>query len=234
MMLDTTHLTTQLGQVPHFRGLAAHDLKTIVEAGHLRSFPAEAAIFRQSEPCAGMFVLLKGEVQLRVLGPQGQEHILSIVEPVIMFNEVAVLDGGPNVTTAVAMRDCLTWHIRCEQFHQLLDRYPVVGLGLLRVLAARTRLLIARHEDVAFRSVLARTAKLLLDLSGHGQQTIDRRAHSNRELAAHIATVPEALSRCLRTLSQHGAITLTRTSLRVADPQALAQLAQAGLPAFVG
>ena len=55
--------------------------------------------------CAGMFVLLAGQVHLRKLGPQGQESILAVIEPVIMFNEVAVLDGGPNLTTAVAAQD---------------------------------------------------------------------------------------------------------------------------------
>lgn len=233
MLPPFEQLTQQLGAVPHFRGLPAHDLQAIIAAGHLRSFPAGTRIFAEGHACAGMFVLLKGQVQLRVLGPQGQEHILAVIEPVIMFNEVAVLDGGPNVVTAVAIQESLTWQISHERFQVLLNTYPVVGLGLLRVLAARNRLLVARHEDVAFRSVLARTAKLLLDLSQQGQVIVDRRAHPNGELAARVATVPEALSRCLKTLQRDGHLHCTRALIQVLDPGALAALADLHRRAFL-
>jgi len=33
-----------------------------------------------------------------------------------------------------------------------VQRYPMIGLGLLRVLAARTRNLMAQYEDLSFRS----------------------------------------------------------------------------------
>ena len=103
----------------------------------------------------GMFVLLTGQVHLRKLGPQGQESILAVIEPVIMFNEVAVLDGGANLTTAVAAHDCTVWQIRCDSFQALLARYPMIGLGLLRVLARRNRFLVSQVEDLSFRTVQA-------------------------------------------------------------------------------
>ncbi len=232
MLPPSDQLLQQLGAVSHFRGLPSNDLRAIIAAGHLRPFPAGVRIFAEGHPCAGMFVLLRGQVQLRLLGPQGQEHILAVLEPVIMFNEVAVLDGGANVVTAVAIQETLTWQISPERFQTLLQTYPVIGLGLLRVLAARNRLLISRHEDVAFRSVLARTARLLLDLSQTGRARIDRRAHPNSELAARAATVPEALSRCLQTLQRNGHLHCTRALIEVVDPAALAALADLQRRAF--
>ncbi|MBL8058049.1 MAG: Crp/Fnr family transcriptional regulator [Anaerolineales bacterium] len=233
MLPAPQHLLQQLSAVPHFRGLPAADLQAIIAAGHVRAFPAGALIFSEGQPGAGMFVLLQGQVQLRLLGPQGQEHLLAVIEPVIMFNEVAVLDGGPNVVTAVAIQPSLAWQISYERFQELLHTYPVIGLGLLRVLAARNRLLVSRHEDVAFRSVLARTARLLLDLSQHGQAPIDRRAHPNRELAARAATVPEALSRCLQTLQRDGHLRCTRLLIEITNPAGLAALADLQRRAFL-
>ena len=46
-------------------------------------------------------------------------------------------------------------------------------------------------------AVVARTAKLLLDLSDYGRRPIDRRACSISEMAARISTVPEAISRSM-------------------------------------
>jgi CRP/FNR family transcriptional regulator len=180
-----------------------------------------------------MFVLLTGQVHLCKLGPQGQESILAVIEPVIMFNEVAVLDGGPNPATAIAIQDCITWNVSCTAFRDLMRRYPQVGLGLLPVLAARNRFLISQYEDLSFRSVLARTAKLLLDLSQYGRQTIQRREHTIYEMAARIATVPEAVSRSLKTFKKDGCIVSTRASITVRQPEALARAAQIGPQLFI-
>ena len=228
-MPNLPDLIAQLQTVEHFRSLPDADIRAIINAGRVRRFVADETIFAESEPCAGMFVLLQGQVHLRKLGPQGQESILAIVEPVIMFNEVPVLDGGRNLATAVAATACLTWQIGCEAFQALLQRYPQIGLGLLRVLARRNRFLVAQYEDISFRSVQARAAKLLLDLSDSGQQPIDRRKHPNHQMAARIATVPEAFSRALNGFKQRGAITCVRSEIIVGDPAALAALAAQGM-----
>jgi CRP-like cAMP-binding protein len=227
-MPDFPDLIARLQRVEHFKRLPDADIRAIVTAGRVRRFAAGETIFVEGAPCAGMFVLLEGRVHLRKLGPQGQESIMAIVEPVIMFNEVAVLDGGPNLATAVAAQDCTAWQIGCDNFQALLARYPMVGLGLLRVLAARNRFLVAQYEDLSFRTVQARAAKLLLDLSADGSRPIDRRHHPNHEMAAQIATVPEAFSRALNAFKRNGCITCTRATITVGCIEDLAGLADPG------
>ncbi len=143
-----------------------------------------------------------------------------------MFNEVAVLDGGANLTTAVAAQDCTLWQIGCDSFQALLARYPMIGLGLLRVLATRNRFLVSQYEDLSFRTVQARAAKLLLELSLGGSQPIDRRKHPNHEMAARIATGPEAFSRALNAFKRNGCITSTRVAITVGCIADLAGLAE--------
>jgi len=219
------HLAELLSQVPHFRKLPADDVATIVAAGRVRHFAVDAVIFHEGSPCAGLFVLLRGEVQLRKLGPEGQEQIMAVIEPVTMFNEVPVLDGGVNVATAVASRPSVTWHTSYTDFQILLHRYPAIGLGLLHMLARRNRFLISQYEDLSFRSVIARTAKLLLALSDGGHAAINRYDTPNTELAARIATVPEAFSRALRHLRRHGYVACTRGLITIVDPEALIEIA---------
>jgi CRP-like cAMP-binding protein len=230
-MPDFPDLIAQLQRVEHFKRLPEADVRAIVTAGRVRRFAAGEIVFLEGAPCTGMFVLLAGRVQLRKLGPQGQESILAVVEPVIMFNEVAVLDGGPNLATAVAAQESSVWQIGCEGFQALLGRYPMIGLGLLRVLAKRNRALVAQYEDLSFRTVQARAAKLLLDLSDHGAQPIDRRKHPNHELAARIATVPEAFSRALNAFKRSGCITSTRAAITAHCIEDLAALAERSYPA---
>jgi CRP/FNR family transcriptional regulator len=224
-MPNPTDLIAQLQRVEHFRHLPEADLRTIVASGRVRRFTTGEVICNEGEPCAGMFVLLRGRIHLRKVGPGGQESILAVIEPIIMFNEVPALDGGPNLATAVAVTESLAWQIGCENFQALLGRYPQIGLGLLKVLARRNRALVSQYEDLSFRSVQARAAKLLLDLSDSGQRPIDRRTYPNQQMAARIATVPEAFSRTLNTFRRHGFISATRVEITLHDPDALAHLA---------
>lgn len=224
-MPDSRDLIALLQRVEHFKELAGADLRAIVAAGRVRRFIPDEVICGEGEPCAGMFVLLRGRVHLRKVGPSGQESILAVIEPITLFNEVSVLDGGPNLATAVAVVESVAWQIGCENFQELLGRYPQIGLGLLKVLARRNRVLVSQYEDLSFRSVQARAAKLLLDLSEAGARPIDRRAHPNHQMAARIATVPEAFSRVLNTFKRHGFIAASRAEIILHDPDALASLA---------
>jgi CRP/FNR family transcriptional regulator len=174
-----------------------------------------------------MFVLFRGKVHLCKLSHTGQIQIISVIEPVIMFNEVTAIDGGPNPFTAIAAKDSLTWNISHVAFEDLVRRYPDpdIGLGMLRVLAGRTRMLIDRCEDLSFRPVVARTAKLLLELSNHGDRVINRREHPIKDMAAGIATVPEAISRSLRSFREDQLIECTRTRITILNPASLAEIA---------
>jgi CRP/FNR family transcriptional regulator len=225
-MEDQEPLVQSIRSVQHFRNLSLRDLRTIVTSGQVQRFPAGATIFTESDPCGGMFVLIKGRVHLCKLGPQGQVNIMGVIGPVIMFNEVAVLDGGPNPLTAIAVENCLVWQIGYEAFQSLLEKIPQVGLSLLRVLARRNREMITLYEDLSFRSVVARTSKLLLDLSEHGQHPIDRHACSIEQMASRIATVPEVISRSLNVIKSSGAICVSRTEISITSHEILSGLAE--------
>ncbi len=228
-MVELSKLINRMSLLPHFKKLSLSDLKTIVTAGRFTRIPAEAVIFIEEEPCSGLYVLLSGLVHLSNVSPDGRETILAIIEPVIMFNEVAALDGGTNPFTAITAKNSLLWHASVENFQIGLKRYPELALGLLPILANRNRTLVNYCQDLAFRSVRARTAKLLLDISEDGRETINRRNHSINQMAARIATVPEAISRSFGYFRDQGYIDSNRTSIDVIQPNKLAELADVEL-----
>jgi CRP-like cAMP-binding protein len=224
------NLVDRLGSVKQFNTLSPGQLKAIVSAGNMKKFSCGQAIFREGEPCSGMFVLLRGKIHLCKLGPQGQVNIMAVIDPVIMFNEVAALDGGSNPLTAVAVEDSLIWQVGYQPFQDLVERLPQVGLSLLRVLASRNRQMLAHYEDLSFRSVLSRTAKLVLDISAAGTQPVDRRKCSIEEMARRISTVPEAISRSLNIMKAQALIRVSRSGIIVLQPLKLAELALLEIP----
>lgn len=225
-MFDNPNLVSRLSKVRHFRVLPPTAIYEIVSAGQVQTFAAGSTIFHEGWECAGLFVLLRGTVHLCKTSYQGQESIISVIEPVIMFNEVAALDSGENPFTALAEEKCTTWFISHQRFLSLVEKYPVLGLSLLNVLAKRNRRLIEKYEDLIARPVKARTAKIILDLSAYGSHPVDRITHSNQFIAASISTVPEAVSRSIKSLREAGVIECTRTQIFVNNPDELADFAQ--------
>jgi CRP/FNR family transcriptional regulator len=225
-MINIAKLVNRMKTLQHFKDLSLADIETIVKAGRIRMCASGEIICMEEEPCSGLFVLLRGHVHLYRLGPDGQELLMHVIRPVIMFNEVAVLDEGPNPFTAIAARDSLVWQACREPLLALSVKFPWVALGFLPVLAARNRALISMCTDFSFRSVRARTAKLLLDLSDCGQQPIIREDHPIYLMSAQISTVPEAISRSLSHFRDLGYISCSRTEIIVSEPQELAVQAQ--------
>ncbi len=225
---DIRQLAGRLGRVEHFRGMDPAEVEAVIRAGQLRRAARGETLFLENEPCAGLYVLLSGQVQVCKLSRDGQIAIIAVFDPVIMFNEVAALDGSHNPATAITLADSLLWRMDPAPLEAMILRYPRVGLGLLRVLAERNRHLVAQFEDLSFRSVLARTAKLVLELSENGTRPIDRRKYPNGQLAARIATGPEAFSRSLKVFKDGGDILATAHVIRVTRPERLAEVAQVG------
>jgi len=228
-MTDFESLARQLARVDHFRGLSIKELVRIISLGCLQRCQSGKVIFVEDDPSTGMYVLLSGRVQLCKLGPQGQVSILSVLEPVIMFNEVSAVDGGPNPATAICLDDSLLWRLASSDLEALVLRYPPIGWGVLKVMAKRNRHLVSKFQDLSFRTVLSRTAKLLLDLSNAGTRPIDRRTHPNHLMAAQIATVPEAFSRCLKALRTFGDIQTEARFIHILNPEHLSKIAQTSL-----
>ena len=223
--IDRQCLVERLKKVSHFQNVPEHIIKDIVFAGQILNFPAEAVLYREEEAAAGLYVIFKGQVNLCKIGLRGQISIISVIKPVIMFNEVTAIDGGPNPVTAIATKDSVTWQISYERFQTLMKRYPIVGTGLLRILAERNRVMLRLYEDLISRPVAARVAKSLLDLSHNGHNPINRYQCSNYFLAALAATVPEAVSRSIKSLKTQGILDCSRAQIKILLPEELGKCA---------
>jgi len=218
--------TKLLSSVSFFKNLRPTDLVKIINSGQLKRYKKDKYIYYKDDPSAGMYVLFTGKVHLCNYNCDGQSQIFSTIEPVTMFNEVTAIDGEPNPATAIAVKDCLTWNIGYEDFENLVRKYPdpVVGLAMMRVLAGRTRELIDLCADLTFRTVVSRCAKLLLELSENGANSINRYEFPLADLSALIATAPESVSRSLSWLDKQGLVNTDRTHISVIKVEELLEI----------
>lgn len=223
-MANWQKLVERMSHISHFKGLKTEDLLNIIRAGVIKKYKEEEVIFHEGFDCFGLCVLLKGEVHLYCLGPDGQENIISEIQPVIMFNEVAALDGGKNPVTAIASKDSIIWHVDFDTFQYGLKGFPQLGLGLLPVLARRNRKILSKYSNLSFREVKERLILLLLELSDNGYRVIARKNYTIQEMAAHIVTSPVLISRLLGELKNEGLIDCTRQEIILLKPQDMARM----------
>jgi CRP/FNR family transcriptional regulator len=97
---------------------------------------------------------------------------------------------------------------------------PAVALAITRTFARRLREALALVEDLAFRDVTSRLAKILLE----GSQDAAPRL-TQELLAAMAGSRREVVGRALKALSQEGAVKLERGRIHVRDRQVLERLA---------
>lgn len=213
-----------LRAVPYFGRLDAAALEAVSQSAVSRQFEPGAVLFLEGDPCAGMFVMHEGRVKLYKLSVGGREQVVKLVGPGEFFNEVAVLDGGPNPVSAMAVRKSRVWVIERNTMMHMLTRYPSLALGVIESLAADARHLLSLVEDLSLRTVSARLAKLLMT-QAEGCPETPRRL-TQQEMAAQLGTVREMVSRGLRNLEEEGIIRFDRHRIVILDREGLERKAK--------
>jgi CRP/FNR family transcriptional regulator len=212
-----------------FAGLEREVLQAMANAAIARSYKRGQMIFLEGEPCAGLFLILSGGVKIYKLSPQGREQVLHYLRPGDTFNEVAVLDGGPNPASAAATADSTLCLLTRSEMKRLAQTYPTLAWTLIESIAKRARHLVEMVEDLALRSVKSRLAKLLLAQAeglSHADQIDRERMITQSEMAARLGTVREMVGRALRDLADEGLITMDRQRIVITRRDELAAVAE--------
>jgi Fe-S-cluster-containing hydrogenase component 2/CRP-like cAMP-binding protein len=120
--LDQVSITRQL-QTHLAPGVAASELKDIVESAKIQKFRAGDVIFTQGEKGDHMHLIRSGSctVSMRV---GGKDMVLSYVPSGNYIGEMALLSDAPRSATVKAAHNVETVCIQGEPFKRLLDRNP--------------------------------------------------------------------------------------------------------------
>jgi CRP-like cAMP-binding protein len=94
-------------------------------------------------------------------------------------------------------------------------------MAIINGLAARLRHLTAMVEDLSFRSVTSRLAKLLLDQAVTGGKPSSVPRLTQDEMAAMVGSVRDVIGRVLRTLEKTGAIRIEGHRIMVVNQNLL-------------
>ena len=205
-----------------FDALATDDLDALGQAMFQRQYRAGQIVLLEGAASSVLYVVQAGRLKLFKTSPRGREQVLRLVRSGDLFNEVAVFDEGPNSASAQVIEDCTLYLLRRRDLVQFVKQRPDIGLAIARTFAHRLRESLALVEDLAFRDVTSRLAKILLEGNVGGAPRLTQEL-----LAAMAGSRREVVGRALKALSQDGAIKLERGRIHVCDSAALRRLAWA-------
>ena len=207
------------------RGLDHETLAQLAAGALWKVFPPNAVVFWEGDVETNLFYLQYGSLKVLRSSADGREQVLRFIDTGEVFNEVGVLANKPNPATAVALEESGIWLIPRHALEKVVLNHPQTALQIIENMADKIISLVTLAADLSLKSVEARFAKLLLD-QAEGD-VIERRRWTNQtELAAHLGTVPDVLSRVIRELTKAGLIEMDRQQIRILDR---ARLAERGL-----
>ncbi|MEA3337328.1 MAG: Crp/Fnr family transcriptional regulator [Chloroflexota bacterium] len=193
------------------------------DAVTMRSARRGEIIARSDELTEKLFILMNGRAQLVCNNKEGRRMMVSRLGPGSIFGDGAMLNQ--NMSSGIfaeALDDCTIWVLPEGHAKTMTERYPIIGWGMLQTFGRRLRQVEDRLEEVAYKKLPQRLARLLLDMSLGDEDTIRT---SHQALADMLGTYRETVSTILRGFKADGMVELGYRRICVTDPVALKELA---------
>ena len=221
-----------LRRLPLFAGLGEKALGEVTQRTVARSAPAGTQLFREGEPCKGLYIVATGRVTVYRASPDGREQVLHTQEAGQPIAEVPLFDGGPYPASARVVEPARLLFLPRDAFEWLYRNNPEIADAVIRDLGRRLRRMVRLVERISLRDVPARVAATVLDyaeaagaLEGPGAAfTLPR---TQEALARELGASREAVARALAHLRRDGIIEQKGARIRVLDPSALRSAASA-------
>ncbi len=188
-----------------FARVDARGFQRLVAMARRVEFNKGEIIFRQRQPCPGMFVVGTGMVRVFKVAASGKEHVLHMVGPGNTFAEVAAIGRFPCPANAEAAAPTQCALLPQEPLVRLLEEDHSLCMGLLLSLSVWVRQLVDLLEDVVLRDAVGRLARYLLETSAGAAGPVEL-PMLKKHVASHLNLTSETLSRSIRRLVEAGLI----------------------------
>lgn len=191
--------------------------------------PRRAGLFLlQGSASTEVYCIVKGQIQISRFAENGKQSILRNMGPGEIFGEMSAIDGAPRSASVSTQSGCTFQQLRADQFLELLNKHPDVGIWLARELVKRIRDLTDRAVELATMSVSSRLQSQLLRLCERDGISNDvaviQPLPTHHELAAMIGTHREAVTRELGMLSREEIVSQANRKMTVRSVEKLSNM----------
>ena len=172
-------------------------------------------VFHAGDLCQAFLMLLEGNVRVQLTSASGREVTLYRISPggSCILTTSCLLSHEDYPAEAIAESDLVAAAIPSAVFQDALDESHRFRSFVFDSFSTRLKNVIARIEELAFTSIDARLARVLLEL--HEKQ-VEKVTH--QDIAVELGTAREVVSRHLKRFAAEGWVELGRGRVTVVDP----------------
>jgi CRP-like cAMP-binding protein len=198
--------------------------------GAAQVFRRHSTIYSPGHPAHALFLLVSGQVSLQMLSNEGRVLTVRVVEPGQIFGHSA-LDGSERYDTyAEALKAVRLVAVPREAVFGALRAAPALGSTLIELLGQHRLTVSRRLDEVAFKSVPARLASVLLEMSEaeavaeQPRQRVPRRTH--QQLAEMINAYRETVTKVINQFRDARLLDVDNSGITLLNPSRLRELSQ--------
>ena len=190
--------------------------------------PRGSIIYTPDQPAQALLLLSSGQVRLHLVAPEKRTLTLKVVEPGQLFGLVVVASEDQYDSVAEALTAVQLYRIDRTEITRMLADDPNLALALLEELGQHRLAISHRLDEITFKSVPARLATLLLDMSrGHdGENSIHVPRRSHRQLAEMINAYRETVTKVINQFRAARLLEIDRSTITLVNRSGLEELAQ--------
>jgi len=189
--------------------------------------------FALDEEQRALLLLVSGRVRVHEPNAAGPGLTISIVEAPSFVTQTGFAAWLSRAVVVEALQPSVLRVLEGEDFEDLVQRNPEVGVEMIRLLGERLAACEARLSDMVRKEVPARLASLILRLiqlqgitTANGSHMIPTR-YTHQQFASMVGSNREAVTRAFRRLRDAGALEIEGRRVYVTDAHVLERLANA-------
>jgi CRP/FNR family transcriptional regulator, cyclic AMP receptor protein len=220
-----------LREVALFEGVSEADLDAIGHATLMTHCVRGQQILSPDDPPDRIHIVKKGRVRVYRVTPDGKQLTLDIHEKGTILGDMTLIgqDRVPDAY-AEAIDEGVICTITPDELRRLIERYPVIGVNIIRHLSRRLQAAEQELEAMAYQRVDQRLARKLLDLGRRFGVRTERgmligARLTQQELAEMIGTTRETLAHTPADFRRRGLLDTHRHQVTIRDAERLADIA---------
>ncbi len=193
-----------ISKVPIFNHLEPDEMLEILKKSSQRTFKKGEIIYYEGDPLEYLYIVHTGRVKIYQLFESGKEQLLRILESGEFMGELALFTDKVLDSYAEALEQTEVCAIHRNDIRELMKTHPTIPLKILSEFSMRLEETEFLVSQLSYRDVETRTASYLVKLAEKNQTDHIVLPMSKRDLASHLGTTQETISRRLSHFQMNG------------------------------
>ncbi|WP_031515848.1 Crp/Fnr family transcriptional regulator [Desulfofalx alkaliphila] len=194
-------------QVPIFHGLSKQEVNEIAKIKISRQFKKGEFLFLSGDQVNNLYVIHKGKVKISRTSDEGKEQIIRVLGAGDFVGELSLFTHSRSKSNAEVMETSSICIIDGKKIKDLIYKNPGISIKILQELSERMENAENLIEQLGIHDVEQRVVDVLLSMADEEDKVT--LSMSKKDLAAHIGTSQETLSRKLSYFQSKGWIKLS-------------------------